>query len=107
MTSPIAAVLLGYGLGFALLVPFGGLHLGQPKHPFVRCDVMGCKVVPAAIESWPVPSAVLLPTAIVPAVRVVPPAYVLLPDSVRVPAPILALTLSAMSRIEMFSKPAL
>ena len=48
LLTAIAAVLLGYGLGFALLVPFGGLHLGQPKHPFVRCDVMGCKVVPAA-----------------------------------------------------------
>ena len=38
-----------------------------------RLFAAACKEVPLAIANAPVPSAVLLPTAIVPALRLVPP----------------------------------
>src|SRR5262249_14431894 len=48
-----------------------------------------CNVVPFAKVRSPVPSALLEPTASVPALSAVPPAYKLLPESVSVPLPIL------------------
>ena len=47
MKNPILAILLGSILGFAIVVPFGGLsaRAPQPGDPIVRCDVMGCKTV--------------------------------------------------------------
>jgi hypothetical protein len=45
MKNPIIAILLGSALGFAIVVPFGGLsaRVPQPGDLTVRCDVMGCK----------------------------------------------------------------
>lgn len=63
MLRPTIAVLLGLGIGFAIVVPFGGMRLGvqrashhtepgcgvlDPESPdylaSVECDIMGCKV---------------------------------------------------------------
>ena len=47
MKNPILAILLGSILGFAVVVPFGGLSARAPQSGdlIVRCDVMGCKTV--------------------------------------------------------------
>jgi len=45
MKNPILAILLGSILGFAVVIPFGGLsaRAPQPGGLTVRCDMMGCK----------------------------------------------------------------
>ena len=47
MKNPVLAILLGSALGFAIVVPFGGLSARAPQSGelTVRCDVMGCKAV--------------------------------------------------------------
>lgn len=49
MLNPFVAVITGTAIGFALLVPFGGLPAQraaskQPPTHEVRCDLMGCVV---------------------------------------------------------------
>jgi hypothetical protein len=48
--APFAAVAIGTIAGFAMLVPFGGLRLGQPSGPVVRCSVMRCETVKIKME---------------------------------------------------------
>lgn len=52
MLNPFTALALGSAIGFAIIVPYGGLRLGQKPATgnsathVVSCDIMGCTVRP-------------------------------------------------------------
>ena len=47
MFQPLSAIVLGCAIGFAIVVPFGGMRAPSTSSgaTIYSCDVMGCKVV--------------------------------------------------------------